>query len=268
MVVVPLENTNYTDVIGLPNMPYLNSLLAKGSLAAQYYANPHPSLPNYFVMTTGLLETNDDASTVTVTDDNVARELTAAAKSWKVYADSLPAPGYLGGDHGSYLQRHNPFAYFSDIKQSAAEAANIVPFTDLALDANANALPNYAFIVPNAQDDAHSCQDGTTTHCTLASKLQHADMWLQINIGPLLTNPGFQSNGLLIIVFDESADDNTNGGGRVACVLAGTHVKPGYIGNTQYDHRSLLSLTMKALGVTAIPNGAAAAPQMTEFFNP
>ena len=35
---------------------------------------------------------------------------------------------------------------------------------------------------------------------------------------------------------------------------------------TSYDHRSLLSLTMKAIGVANIPNGADAAPQMTEFF--
>jgi hypothetical protein len=40
-----------------------------------------------------------------------------------------------------------------------------------------------------------------------------------------------------------------------------------YVGNTtSYDHRSLLSLTMKAMGVPTIPNGADAAPQMTQFF--
>jgi hypothetical protein len=33
-----------------------------------------------------------------------------------------------------------------------------------------------------------------------------------------------------------------------------------------YDHRSLCALTMTALGVAGIPNGAGLAPQMTEFF--
>ena len=48
----------------------------------------------------------------------------------------------------------------------------------------------------------------------------------------------------------------------------GTHVRSGYVGKTtDYDHRSLLSLTMKALGVPNIPNGADAAPLMTEFFH-
>ena len=90
---------------------------------------------------------------------------------------------------------------------------------------------------------------------------------MQANIAPLTANPSFQSSGLLIIVFDESADDLTNGGGRVFMVMVGTHVKAGYVGNTtSYDHRSLLSLTLHALGVTTIPNGADAAPQMSEFF--
>ena len=268
VVVVTLENANYGDVIGTQNMPYLNSLMAKGSLVAKYYANTHPSLPNYFIMTTGLALTNNDSFSDTVTTDNVARELTAASKTWKVYADSLPSTGYLGGDSGSYLQHHNPFVYFSDVKQSATLTANIVPFTGLASDISANTLPNYAFVVPNAQDDAHSCTDGSVIDCTLSSRLQHSDTWLQTNIAPLLSDPAFQSNGLLIILFDESADDITNGGGHVAALMVGTHVKVGYMGNTQsYDHRSLLSLTMKALGVANIPNGADAAPQMTEFFN-
>jgi hypothetical protein len=59
----------------------------------------------------------------------------------------------------------------------------------------------------------------------------------------------------------------TNGGGHVATVLLGTHVKAGYTGSAMtYDHRSLLSLSMKALGVPSSPNAADAAPQMAEFF--
>jgi hypothetical protein len=100
----------------------------------------------------------------------------------------------------------------------------------------------------------------------LSTRLQTADQWLQNNIAPLLSNSSFQQSGLLVITFDESASDITNGGGHVATVLLGTRVKTGYISNTSYDHRSLLSLSMKALGVPNIPNGADAAPQMTEFF--
>jgi len=33
-----------------------------------------------------------------VSMDNVVRELVAAGKTWKAYAESLPSVGYLGGD--------------------------------------------------------------------------------------------------------------------------------------------------------------------------
>jgi phosphatidylinositol-3-phosphatase len=47
------ENHGYASVIGNTSMPYLNSLANKYGLATQYFANFHPSLPNYFLLTTG-----------------------------------------------------------------------------------------------------------------------------------------------------------------------------------------------------------------------
>ncbi len=51
--VVVEENHGYSSVIGSSSMPYLNSLASKYGLATQYYANTHPSIGNYFMMTTG-----------------------------------------------------------------------------------------------------------------------------------------------------------------------------------------------------------------------
>ena len=270
VVVVTLENANYGDIVGTQNMPYLANLISQGALVSNYYANSHPSLPNYFMMTTGQAITNDDGYSDTVTTDNVVRQIAAAGKTWKVYAESLPSAAYIGGDQGPYVRHHNPFSYFSDVQQSTAQAANVVPFTQFASDITSGTafkLPNYAFVVPNIVNDAHSCITGGTTDCTLSSRLKTADGWLQTNIGPLLNTTEFQTSGLLVVVFDESADDITNGGGHVMAMMTGTHVRPGYnISTTSYDHRSLLSLTMKAIGVANIPNGADAAPQMTEFF--
>lgn len=114
------ENHSYSEVIGNPAMPYLNRLLSQGGLATQYFANAHPSIPNYFMLTTGQPITGDDNFSGTVTEDNVVRELVAAGKTWKSYAESLPAPGYTGPDAPPYLKHHNPFAYFSDVLNSSA----------------------------------------------------------------------------------------------------------------------------------------------------
>lgn len=64
------------------------------------------------MLTTGQIETVDDAFSGTVSDDNIVRELAKANKTWRSYAESLPNPGYLGGDAYPYFKHHNPFAYF------------------------------------------------------------------------------------------------------------------------------------------------------------
>src|SRR5260221_1940676 len=60
VVLVVEENHSYSEVIGNASMPYLNSLASQYGLATQYFADAHPSLPNYLVLTTGLTETFDD----------------------------------------------------------------------------------------------------------------------------------------------------------------------------------------------------------------
>lgn len=265
VVIVVLENTNYSDVVGSSNAPYLNGLISKGGLASNYYANVHPSIGNYLVMTTGQAYTNDDLYMGTVPIDNVVRRLDAVSKSWKAYAEDLPVAGYVGPDIPPfYFRHHNPFTYFTDVLENPMQALNIVPFAQLATDLSGGQLPAYSFIIPNASHDAHSCSDGTTD-CPISQRISAADQWLSTNLPSLLQNSQFQQSGILAITFDESADDNTNGGGKVMTLLLGTKVKAGYVGTGTYDHRSLLGLSMTALGAS-IPNGADSANQMTEFF--
>src|SRR5579872_4365356 len=121
------ENHAYESVIGNASMPYTNSLAQRYGLATQYFANRHNSLPNYFMLTVGDLVTTDDLYTGTVTQDNVVRALTSAGKTWKVYAESLPQPGFTAATNAPYARDHNPFTYFSDVLNSSTETANIVP---------------------------------------------------------------------------------------------------------------------------------------------
>ncbi len=249
------ENHSYSEVIGSSAMPYLNSLASKYGLATQYYANTHPSIGNYFMLTTGQLVSNDDAFTGSVSADNLVRELVAAGKSWKSYGESLPSQGYTGGDVYPYAKHHNPFAYLTDVINSTAEAQNLVSFSQFSSDLANNQLPAFSYIVPNLLDDAH---DGT---------LQNADAWLQQNIAPLIASTTFQKDGLLMIVFDESdMTDVTNGGGHVAALIVNPKAKLGYQSTTLYQHQSTLRLILHGLGVTTYPGAATTAPDMGEFF--
>jgi acid phosphatase len=248
------ENHSYSEVIGNSSMPYLNSLATQYGLATQYFADSHPSIGNYFMLTTGKIETTDDAFTGTVSDDNIVRELVQANRTWRSYAESLPNPGYTGGDAYPYVQHHNPFTYFTDVV-GTNQAASLVPFSQFPSDLSAGTLADFSFIVPNALDDAH---DGT---------LAAADQWLQKNIDPLVKSSAFQSNGLLVIVFDESdTTDTAHGGGHVAAILVGPKVKSGFQTSTLYQHESTLRLILSTLGVNSFPGNAASAPDMGAFF--
>jgi len=234
-------------------MPYLNGLAAQYGLASQYYADTHPSIGNYFMMTTGQEVTNDDTYMSTVSVDNIVRHLLNAGKTWKSYAESLPSVGYTGGNTSLYLRRHNPLSYFSDVVNSSVQAMNLVPFTQFATDLNNNQLPDFSFVVPNAMDDAH---DGT---------LAQADTWLQTNIAPLINNAAFQKNGLLLIVFDEAeTTDTTNGGGHVAMVAVGPLVKQGQ-SVVLYQHENLLKTVTTYLGIDGNLSKAGTVPAMSDL---
>jgi hypothetical protein len=250
------ENHSYSSVIGSSSMPYLNSLASKYGLATQYYANTHPSIGNYFMLTAGAIITNNDSFCGTITNDNIVRHLMNAAKTWKSYAESLPSVGYTGCGSGLYVKRHNPFAYFSDVANSS-EKNNLVPFTQFSKDRINGALPDFSFIVPNLNDDAHN---GTLTQ---------ADNWLKTNIAPLLSSAMFKAGGtgLLIIVFDESVtSDVAHGGGHVAAVVIGPAVKPGSKTATLYQHQNTLKTLMEALGVKTYPGAAGSAAPITGVF--
>jgi len=263
--IVVEENHAYSSVIGNAAMPYTNSLAAQYALATQYYADRHNSLPNYFMLTTGNLVTTDDLYTGTVTSDNVVRAIAAAGKTWKVYAESLPGIGYLGPTTIPYGKDHNPFTYLSDVLNSPTQAANVVPFRQLATDMQNGTLPNYAMIVPNFANDGHDCPN-EASYCTDTDKLSNIDSWLQTNVGPLINSAEF-NNSVLIYTWDESViTDLTNTGGHVATILIGSPVRRGYQSTTMYQHQSTLRLTMELMGITGFPGAAAAAPEMAEFF--
>jgi hypothetical protein len=266
IVVVMLENQDYSDVVGSSFMPFLNTLAQQNALATQFYANTHPSIGNYMMVTAGTNPTGDqDSWAGTWPGDNIARQLTAAGKTWKVYAESLPSVGYTGGDTADqYIRHHNPFVYFDDVLNSTTQLANVVPFTQFSTDVAGNALPNYSFVVPNNSHNGHDCPTGGST-CPLSDHLLAADTWLSNNISTLLHNITVMANTVVVVTFDEANLDNTNGGGRVATVFAGPLVKSGFQSTTIYQFPSLLRFSLESLSVTSFPNQASSAPSMSEF---
>jgi len=264
VVIVALENQSFASATA--GMPFVNKLASRYGLAVNYFANTHPSIGNYFWMTTGQNITNDSNFAGSVTDDNIVRELNLAGKTWRSYAEDIPSIGYTGGDQYPYVKRHNPFAYLSDVLNNPAQANNIVPFSQFGIDLANNQLPNFSFIIPNQYNNSHDCPP-SIPNCTNTDKLTTADQWLQQNIDPLIASTTFRQNGLLVITFDESVDtDTANGGGHVITVVISPQAKQGFQSSTLYQHQNLLRTIDEALGVSTHPGAAATAANMSEFF--
>ena len=261
IVMVMEENLGYSSVVdNTSEWPNLNRLIRAGALPTKYYADTHPSIGNYFMLTTGQLLTNNDNSTTIYNVDNIARRMIAHGIYFKVYAEGV-GRGYRGNNTGSYLLRHNPFAMLEDTAGTSAEAYQYIwPFSQFAIDAANGLLPAFSFVIPDIYDDAHN---GTP---------QQADAWLQSQVvAPISVRPAFKpgGNGLLVVAFDEaSTSDTAYGGGHIPCVLWGPIVKPGYrqtSGNV-YQHQSLLRTLFEAMNLPNPPAASANAPPMAEFF--
>ena len=265
VALVVFENQEEDKILGNPNMPWLTNLAMQNAYAANYFADTHPSLGNYFMLTTGQIITNDLNFGGVVDADNIVREIVAAGKTWKAYEESIPSVGYLGDMAVPYEKTHDPAAYFSDVRNDPAQAANLVPLTQLTADMTSGTLPDFMFIEPNQIDTMHDCP-ANEPGCDNDQKLQVGDNWAQQNLGPLLANPDFQQNGLLIITWDESWDtDSQYGGGHVLLILVGSNLKSQYVSNTFYQHESTLRLICDAVEIPCMGNGTTA-PAMSEFF--
>ena len=261
VVLLMEENQSYDTVVGQTSVwPNLNNLIADGALPTNYYADSHPSIGNYLMLTTGQTLTTNDNSTTVWNVDSIARRMLAAKVPFRIYAEGI-TPAYVGDNTGLYLVRHDPFALLSDIADNTTVANEVIwPFSQFAKDLASGTLPEFSYIVPDVSDDAHN---GTP---------QQADTWLQSNVVlPLSKQSAFQAggDGLLIVDFDEAEDsDTTHGGGHVSPVLWGPIVKRGYrqASSTVYQHQSMLRTMMDALGLPNPPAAAATAPSMSEFF--
>jgi hypothetical protein len=269
--IVAEENRSYEHIVGSPDMPYLNSLLPRGTLATQFYSNEHGSLENYLIVTSGQYITHNNSTLAVFNVDNIERHLLALGQTFKSYAQTLPYAGFTGLTYGEYLKRHAPLPYYTDMANSSL-IMNHVSTTQMAKDIAAGTLPNFAFITPDAAHDMHDCPT------TLSACLQTADAWLKDNIAPLLATAPFQpgGDGVLIIWADEadlsgdsrcSATVTSGCGGHIVVAMIGPQIMPNGKSVFTYHHESVLKTILMLMGEQAsFPSAAQNAPPMVEFF--
>lgn len=232
--VIVMENNEYGNIIGSGAAPYINSLASTYGLATNYYGASHPSLPNYLALTSGsTFGITSDCTTCYVSATNIADQVEASGRSWKAYMEDMPSPCYAGPWSGNYAMKHDPFMYYTDIRNNAARcAAHVVPFTQFSTDMSSGAVPNFVWITPNMCNDMHDCSVAT------------GDAWLRSVVPTITGSAAYRNGGVLFITWDEGSTSlgccGDSWGGHVATLVISPRSIAGYRSGAAENHYGLL----------------------------
>jgi hypothetical protein len=244
VVVIVFENKESTSVLGNRAAPTFNSYGRRYAKMTRYYGVTHPSLPNYLALVSGSTQgITSDCTDCVVDAKSLADTVEASGRTWKTYAEGLPARGFLGAFNGRYAKKHNPFAYFRSIAEDPVRRARLVPLSQLGPDLRAGTLPSFSLVVP---DLCHSMHD-----CSVAV----GDAWLRSQIGKFVRLP----NTVVFVVFDEGST-SIAGGGHTAALAVGRAVRPGSRFTRVTSHYGILRTIEQAWGLPLLGRSAHVAP--------
>ena len=247
-MVVIMENTSFSTVIGSSSAPYINSLVSQGANFTNSHAVSHPSEPNYLALFSGSTQgvTSDACPLSFGNTANLGSQTIAAGLSFAAYSENLPSAGSTVCTAGSsgYARKHAPWVNFSNVPAASQQPYTSYPSTNFA------SLPTVSFVVPNLCDDMHDCS------------VQTGDTWLKNNIDPYV-QWAKTHNSLLILTWDE--DDSSTSANQIPTIFVGQMVKPGsYAENI--SHYNVLHTIEDMYGLAPI-GSAAAAPSITDSWS-
>ena len=241
-----MENHSYDQIIGSADAPYINQLATEHGLAAAFYAESHPSLPNYIAMTSGSTQDISD-------DDDPASHPLGVPSLFSLLPggrsrsllESMPSSCYRS-DAGDYAVRHNPQAYYVNLGGDCA--THNVPLSDPP-DLSAA----FTFVTPNLIHDLH---DGTVAD---------GDNRLSTIMPKVLASSEYTSGRTAVFVtWDEDDDFSDN---HIPTLVIAPSVAPGTRVTDRLDHYAMLRATQEMLGVTPLLGSAAGAADMRTPFN-
>ncbi len=119
----------------------------------------HPSEPNYLALFSGSTQGIADDANHDFAGHNLADQLEARGKTWRVFAQNVPLDCFTGATAsggedgaGTYARKHEPAISFTDISTSPSRCGNITDFTHFD-----PAAADFEFIAPNLCNDMHDC---------------------------------------------------------------------------------------------------------------
>ena len=247
IVIVIMENTGYSSIIGSSSAPYINSMAAQGASFTDSHGVTHPSQPNYLALFSGGLNgVSDDTCPVGPFTGipNLGSQLIAAGFTFTGYSEDLPSAGSTACTNSNYARKHDPWTDFPNVPAADQQPWKVTPpVTTGGWPTDYSTLPTVSFVVPNLCDDMHSCSI-TTGDTWLKDNLDGYAQWAQTH------------NSLYIIDWDE---DNMTSPNQIATIFVGPMVKQGTY-SEHIDHYSVLRTIEDMYGLTPLQNAATATP--------
>jgi hypothetical protein len=242
---IVFENTRYSDVIGSSSAPYINNVANKCGLATNFFAEAHPSLPNYIAMTSGSPQGISDDSGPSSHPLNVPSIFSLLGANWRALQESMPA-NCDQSDSGDYAVRHNPATYYTNIAaRCAAQDVPLGPTPDISA--------RFTFVTPNLCNDMHDCGVGT------------GDRWLSTFLPKILASRQYLSRSTAVFITWDEDDHNSNQ--HIATIVVAPSTPVGTRSTARSDHYSLLRTTEEMLGLKPLLGNASRAASMRAVFH-
>lgn len=250
IVIVMMENHDYSQIVNALSAPYINSLLSDSNAAvfSQSFALTHPSQPNYIMLFSGANQgvINDNLpTTFPFTAPNLGAALITKGYTFTGYSEDLPSIGSNITSSGTYARKHNPWVNWQGTGQNGIPSSSNQPLT--AFPTNFATLPTVSFVIPNMANDMHNGTDPT--------RISTADTWLKAKLDPYI-KWSCTHNSLFILTFDENDNSPNN---HILTIFIGGMVKKGTYTQT-VNHYDLLRTIEDAYGTTLSGSAATATP--------
>ncbi|NNN05013.1 MAG: hypothetical protein HKL90_03845 [Elusimicrobia bacterium] len=243
VILMVFENASYDEAMAAPA---LAQFAQSGALLTNYHAVGHPSQPNYVALVAGSRSGVTSDRPVNLNVQHLGDLLEQHGKTWRVYAQAYPGNCYLGAQTGNYVRKHVPFLSMQDVQSDPTRCANVVDDSTFASDLAGGTLPNFSLFIPDLLNDGHN------------TSVSYAANWFSSYFGPLLKDPSFTKDTVLILVFDE---DDRSEGNQVYAVVYGASVSPGATSGAAYNHYSVLRTIEDQFGLGTLgQNDDSAAP--------
>jgi Phosphoesterase family len=275
-----LENHGVKDIVGSRNAPYINGLIDNYGYGSNYYAQTHPSDPNYYPILGGSdFGVNYNCELDCFDEPNLPDNIERAGKGWASYEQSMPSPCFTQSA-GPYSPGELPFLAFHDIVSNTARCqAHVLPLERMATDlASTSTTPNYVWW---AADENHNMEGPINLEFIISLLTNHqynikaGDKFLADTLPTILNSPAFLTQRTAIfITWDEDYNNLSlgigNEGNHVPMIVIpspNSGMRQGHIVAASYNnHYSLLRTIEDSLALPRLTNNDKFAYPMNDYW--